>query len=83
MLEWLRERLPLFGNAPVQEQVVSNVFEVIPTRKVSFFAGFSSPKEARLRSLFEVGAYQAPAVSVQHLNNCVIDTSSGLVACEM
>lgn len=82
MLEWLRERLPLFRSTPVRDQVVSNVFEVMPTRKVRLFASFSSPKEVRLRSLFEVGAYQAPAVSIRNLTDCVIDTSNGLVVLE-
>lgn len=81
MLEWLRERLP-FLCTPQHGHFVSNSFRVRPSRRVSLFAIFSSPKEARLRSLFKVRAYKAPAVSVQDLNNCIIDTSNGLVVLE-
>jgi len=82
MLEWLRERFPSFLGARQYNRVILKAFEVKPTRKVSFLAGFSSPKEARLRSLFEMQGYKAPPVSVQHLNNCIFDTSSGLVVLE-
>ena len=81
MLEWLRERLP-FLCTPRHGRLVSNSSKVRPTGRIGLFTNFSSPKEARLRSLFEARAYKAPAVSVQDLNNCVIDTSNGLVVLE-
>lgn len=73
MLQWLRKR------SAYPDQTISEPIEVVPSRRVGVFSNLSSPKEARLRALFDSDHYLAPAVVVQQLSNCVIDVGNGLV----